>query len=120
MKKNGISRRDFLRGTAAGALSVAAASLLGCSDAGTTTAAQTTEGSTTGVSETKAPETTPAPETQAPIVDAAPAATDWLGTAPVINEADVVATYDTEVLVVGCGTAGLFAAWTAIDQKSFQ
>lgn len=112
MKKNGISRRDFLRGTAAGALTVAAAGILGaCSDTGNTTAAQTSEQTTAGAPETTVPETT-----AAPVADAAPAATDWLGTAPVINEANVVATYDTEVLVVGCGTAGLFAACAAVEE----
>ena len=101
MKKNGISRRDFLRGTAAGALTVAAAGLLGCG----TPAATTTEALETRAPETNAPETK-APETQAPVADA-PAANDWLGTAPVIADSDVVATYDTEVVVVGAGTSGL-------------
>lgn len=35
---------------------------------------------------------------------------DWLGEVPVISAADVGKTYDTEVLVIGAGTAGLFAA----------
>ena len=52
MKKTGISRRDFLRGTAAGALTVAAAGLLGCG----TPAATTTEAPQTNAPETKAPD----------------------------------------------------------------
>ncbi len=41
---------------------------------------------------------------------------DWLGEAPVIDEADVVETIDTEVLVIGAGTAGLFAACAAVEE----
>lgn len=41
---------------------------------------------------------------------------DWLGTAPEIKESDVVKTVDTEVLVIGAGTAGLFAACAAVEE----
>ena len=41
---------------------------------------------------------------------------DWLGTAPVIDEAEVVETVETEVLVIGAGTAGLFAACAAVEE----
>ncbi len=41
---------------------------------------------------------------------------DWLGEAPVIADADVVKTADTEVLVIGAGTAGLFAACAAVEE----
>ena len=34
---------------------------------------------------------------------------DWLGKAPEIAEKSITATYTTDVLVVGCGTGGLFA-----------
>ena len=37
----------------------------------------------------------------------------WLGTAPVIADSDIVDTFETEVLVVGGGTGGLFAACSA-------
>lgn len=43
-------------------------------------------------------------------------AADWLGEAPEIAESDVVTTYDTEVLVIGAGTAGLFAACSAVEE----
>jgi len=46
--------------------------------------------------------------------EAAPS--DWLGEAPVIEEKDVVETIDTEVLVIGAGTAGLFAACAAVEE----
>ena len=39
---------------------------------------------------------------------------DWLGEAPEIT--DVAATYDTEVLVIGAGTAGWFAACSAVEE----
>ena len=123
MKKNGISRRDFLRGTAASALGVAAAGLFGaCAPAAETTAAaaetDTTAApaaDTTAAVETTAAETAPA-ETAAPEAPAEGAAADWLGTAPVIDESQVVATYDAEVVVVGSGTAGLFAACAAVEE----
>ncbi len=41
---------------------------------------------------------------------------DWLGTAPEISDSQVVATYDTEVLVIGAGTAGCFAACAAVEE----
>ena len=39
----------------------------------------------------------------------------WLGTAPVIADSDIVDTFETEVLVVGGGTGGLFAACSAAE-----
>ena len=42
--------------------------------------------------------------------------TDWLGEAPVIDDSEVVETVDTEVLVIGAGTAGLFAACAAVEE----
>ncbi|MCR5088044.1 MAG: FAD-dependent oxidoreductase [Oscillospiraceae bacterium] len=41
---------------------------------------------------------------------------DWLGEAPQISEDEVVETYDTEVLVIGAGTAGVFAACAAVEE----
>lgn len=39
---------------------------------------------------------------------------DWLGEEPEVS--DVVATIDTEVLVIGAGTAGVFAACAAVEE----
>ncbi|MBR2942998.1 MAG: FAD-dependent oxidoreductase [Clostridia bacterium] len=50
----------------------------------------------------------------APEKEAAPK--DWLGQEPEIAEGDVVATYETEVLVIGAGTAGVFAACAAVEE----
>lgn len=41
---------------------------------------------------------------------------DWLGTAPEIQEEEITETLDTEVLVVGCGTGGWIAAMTAAQE----
>ena len=72
--KKGISRRDFLKGTVAGAATMAAAGILGaCSgEAAATTAAPETAGTTVAPETAAAPETTAAPETEA--APAAPAA----------------------------------------------
>ncbi len=41
---------------------------------------------------------------------------DWLGKAPEIAEKDIVATHTTDILVVGCGTGGMFAVATAAEE----
>lgn len=41
---------------------------------------------------------------------------DWLGKAPEIAEKSITATYTTDVLVVGCGTGGLFAVCAAAEE----
>ncbi len=92
-----ISRRDFLKGSVAGAAGLAAAGLFGCaSGADTTTAAPATSAAATRASETQAPETT-ASETQAPQA--------------------LSVSFDKEVdfLVVGYGLAGEAAALEAND-----
>ena len=40
---------------------------------------------------------------------------DWLSKEPEIAEKDIVATHDTDILVVGCGTGGMFAVATAAE-----
>ncbi len=41
---------------------------------------------------------------------------DWLGEEPTVAAADVVKTIDTEVVVIGAGTAGVFAACAAVEE----
>lgn len=41
---------------------------------------------------------------------------DWLGTAPEIAESDITAAYETEILVIGCGTGGMFAIAAAAEE----
>ena len=40
---------------------------------------------------------------------------DWLGKEPEIAEKDIVATHDTDILVVGCGTGGMFTIAAAAE-----
>ena len=40
---------------------------------------------------------------------------DWLGTPPEIDEKDIVATHTTDILVIGCGTGGMFAVASAAE-----
>ncbi len=119
MKKKEISRRDFLRGTAAGALSVAAAGVLGACSSQAGDAATTAPLATQPQESASAQEETETAETSAPAENdgqKSDAGSHWLGEAPVIEESQVVKTYDTEVLVVGSGTAGLFAACAAVEE----
>ncbi len=90
-KTNGITRRDFLKGSAAGALSVAAMGLLG--------ACSSKEGA--GSDNDSAVEST---------ISETPA---WLGQEPETGE--IAETIETEVLVVGSGTAGWPAALSAAE-----
>lgn len=89
MKKD-ISRRDFLKLAATGAVGVTTMGLLGACG-------------------------TPA-QTPAPTAAADAGTGDWLGKEPQIADKEIVATHDYEVVVVGCGTAGTFAACSAVDE----
>ena len=40
---------------------------------------------------------------------------DWLGQPPEIAEKDIVATHNTDILVVGCGTGGMFTVASAAE-----
>lgn len=87
-----ISRRNFLTGSAA-AGALAAFSLAGCAPQGAVS-------SKANAAPNSSAETT----------------TDWLGSAPAITEDQVKKTFDADVIVVGAGTSGLFAACSAIEQ----
>lgn len=41
---------------------------------------------------------------------------DWLGAEPEIDEADIKATYETDILVIGCGTGGMFTMASAAEE----
>lgn len=92
-RKNGISRRDFLKGAAAGSLSVAAMGLLGACASDNESQSQQ--------------DCPPCDQT------AASKNEDWLGEAPVINE--IVDTKDFDVVVIGAGHAGTAAARKAAE-----
>ena len=92
MKKTGISRREFLKGSAAGAVSLAAMGLLSaCGDNGST------------------------PTTTAPTPEAASSSQDWLGQQPQIQDSEIKETWNTGVLIVGAGNGGMMAAVKAAD-----
>lgn len=82
-----ISRRSFLKGIAASAAGLAAAQLI-------------------------PPQAAVAEETAAALPEGVPV---WLGLEPEVSFAQCVAQYDTEVLVVGSGTAGWPAYASALE-----
>jgi fumarate reductase flavoprotein subunit len=91
-----ISRRTFLKGAAASAVGLASMGALGgCTQA----ASVDSEGESSS-------------NGKSPVASTA----DWLGKPPAITDADCVETIDTEVLVVGAGCAGLFAACAAAEE----
>jgi len=92
-----IGRRAFIKGAlATGAVAAVATVLPGCA------ADETTEGTDDGTGT---------------VVSSAPAgyvcATDWLGTAPVIADADIAETITVDVVICGGGHAGTQAACAA-------
>ena len=91
MKKNGISRRDFLKGAAAG---MAALGLAGCTATGT---------QTTGAPEgTKAPETTATPKVE--VNQSVP-----------VESTPEYEVYHTELLIIGTGSAATWATQRALE-----
>lgn len=86
-----MNRRAFLKGSAlVGAMGAAALGMTACSQ------------------EPKMANTGESTEVQA--------ATDWLGSAPEIDEADIANTIDVDVLVCGVGTGGVVAAGKAATE----
>ncbi|MDR2105860.1 MAG: FAD-dependent oxidoreductase [Coriobacteriales bacterium] len=94
-----LSRRGFLTGAAATGAVAALAGLSACAPA-------SPKADTGGASSADTANKTAGPGT---------AASDWLGAEPSIADADIAETVDTEVLVVGGGTGGLFAACSAAE-----
>lgn len=41
---------------------------------------------------------------------------DWLGQEPEIDESQIAAEYETEILVIGCGTGGMFVVASAAEE----
>lgn len=107
MKKTntGISRRDFLRGAAAGAVTFAGMGLLGaCSPAseGNGTTAGTTAGETEATS--AANETTAAGDSAVVAAEKT-----WREAPDPVDDSQIKESYDADVVVVGHGYAGLNA-----------
>ena len=93
-----VSRRSFLKGVAGAGLVGATAGLLGCSP-------QETKSAT-------APEPTASAEA-ATVPKGYVCSEDWLGAAPVIDEAAIAETRSFDVVVIGGGHAGTQAAVAA-------
>lgn len=100
MKKDGISRRDFLKGAAAGVAGMAMFGAMGCAspaaeetEAGS--AAKETQGSTEGV--------------------AGAAGEEPSGAQPEAGQAQYEV-YHTELLIIGTGSAGTWAAQRALER----
>lgn len=88
-----MDRRRFITNVAGVAVLGAAAGLAGCSSQPKDSAAAETKSDAGPVQE----------------------ASDWLGSAPVVDEVDVSKTVDAEVVIVGAGVAGLAAGLAAIE-----
>lgn len=85
-----LSRRRFLQGAGAAGALAAISATLGCAPQAAAPAEETAQGE-------------------------ASAQNAWLGAEPEIAESGIVETFETEVLVVGGGTSGLFAAASAAE-----
>lgn len=96
----GLSRRGFLTGAVTVGAATAAAALAGCAPQAASTGSG---GSGSNAATSRG-------------TDAAGGAVDWLGAEPTIDEADIAETIETEVLIVGGGTGGLFAACSAGEE----
>lgn len=121
--KNQISRRDFIKGAAAGAVGVATMGILGaCTEtaettAGTTaagtTAAGTTAAASTTEAATKAAETTTAAAETVPVV--AEGTNPWEIAPDPVDESKITETIETDVLIIGAGYAGCATAASAAE-----
>ncbi len=106
MKNKGISRRDFLRGSAASALGLATAGLLGaCSNAAAETTAETTVAAVESTGAATAAATEATTEAMQQPVSATTIADGDVSKYEVIN---------TDILIIGTGFGGMSAAYEAV------
>lgn len=121
-----ISRRDFLRGAAAGAVTLAGMGILGGCSAGSDTAATaegvTTEGTTaaSAAESVTAASTTAAAETEtakAAVSSTETAQSGWRTAPDPVDDSQIKESYDADVVVVGHGYAGLNACRYLASQK---
>lgn len=120
MKKNttGISRRDFLKSAAAGAVSVAAMGVLGgCSTPASESTAAAAEAATTAAVTEAATTAAAAPETTAAAAPTpAPQGHSWEIAPDPIADSEIKETIETEVLIIGGGYSGAAAAASCAEQ----
>ena len=116
---NKISRRDFLKGSVAGALSMTALGVLG----GCAEAAAATEATETAAGPETAVETTPAPETEAAsaaaeeteAAAAEPEKQNWRIAPAPVDESEIGDSKEADVVIVGLGQSGLACARAAVE-----
>lgn len=110
MKKEGLSRRDFLKGSAAGAAGLAAAGILGAcsSKAAASDSEAASQAESSAAAEGMADEVA---------YQTAESQTKWAFEIPPepIPEDEIKETLEAEVIVVGAGTAGLCTAVSAVE-----
>ncbi|CVH78205.1 Urocanate reductase precursor [Coriobacteriaceae bacterium CHKCI002] len=90
---HGLSRRSFLKGGVVAGV-MATIGLAGCAPASAPTS-KDSEGKAVAAEQTSG---------------------DWLGEAPTISDDQVTATHEADVIVVGGGTSGMFAACAAVEE----
>lgn len=100
MSTTAVSRRNFLAGAASAVGVAAVGALTGCSSNESATAKDAADETMTATGADATGGDVPA----------------WLGTAPEIADDQCVETVDVDVLVVGAGNAGYFAAATAAEE----
>jgi hypothetical protein len=94
-----LTRRSFLAGAVVAGAAAAFTSLSGCAPKQSGSSGASATGSSDGSDSS----------------DGAAANANWLGDEPQIADEDITETLETEVLVVGGGTSGLFAACSAVE-----
>lgn len=97
---NEVSRRGFISGAALLGATVAATGIAGCA----------------GNQSSSATGSTASTDSAAEATATAATAADWLGSAPEIAESDISVAGDADIVVVGGGTGGLFAAASAVEE----
>lgn len=107
-----LSRREFIKATGivAGGAVVGATFLAGCTPVPVPAASDPIQPAEPAVQPAAPPAQAPAPVVGDLGIPA------WLGVEPEIPEAEITETIETEVLVCGAGTGGMFAAAAAIEQ----
>ncbi len=107
-----ITRKDFLKGLGAGALTVAATGVLSaCSS--DSSSSEATAASTDDTTSTGNDEAVTTSESGRVFGYAGPG--DWLGTAPEIADSEIAREVDCDVVVIGLGHAGVQAVLSAAE-----
>lgn len=107
--KTQISRRDFLRGTMAAAITASTAGILGACGLQTETPAETDAG-------TEAADTAASGTETVPVSAEVEEAVTWRTAPDDIPDSDIVNTQEADIVIVGAGPAGIAAARSALEE----